>query len=93
MPPAVGRESGAGRERSPRMVPVFCASFLDVEPGLVFWTLITFVCLAFLLRWKAWGPILRAVDEREKSIREAVEGAKRDREEAQRLMDEHRDDA
>jgi F-type H+-transporting ATPase subunit b len=72
------------------MVPVFCASFLDVEPGLVFWTLITFICLAFLLRWKAWGPILRAVDEREKSIREAVEGAKRDREEAQRLMDEHR---
>jgi F-type H+-transporting ATPase subunit b len=72
------------------MVPVFCASFLDVEPGLVFWTLITFISLAVLLRWKAWGPILHAVDEREKRIREAVDGAKRDREEAQKLLEEHR---
>jgi F-type H+-transporting ATPase subunit b len=72
------------------MVPLFCASFLDVEPGLVFWTLITFGCLFVLLRWKAWGPILHAVEEREKGIREAVEGAKRDRGEAQKLLEEHR---
>jgi F-type H+-transporting ATPase subunit b len=72
------------------MVPVLCASFLDVEPGLVFWTLVTFVCLAVLLRWKAWGPILHAVEEREKRIQEAVETAKKDREESQRLLDEHR---
>ena len=72
------------------MTPVFCASFLDVEPGLVFWTLVTFVCLALLLRWKAWGPILHAIEEREKRIHESVEGAKKDREESQRLLDEHR---
>ena len=72
------------------MTPVFCASFLDVEPGLVFWTLITFGRLAFLLRWKAWGPILHAVEAREKGIRDAVEGAKVDRAEAQKLLEEHR---
>jgi F-type H+-transporting ATPase subunit b len=72
------------------MAPLFCASFLDIEPGLVFWTLVTFVCLAILLRWKAWGPLLHAVADREKRIHEAVEGAKKDREESQRLLDEHR---
>jgi len=72
------------------MAPLFCASFLDVEPGLVFWTLVTFICLAVLLRWKAWGPILHAIEDREKRIQEAVEGAKKDREESQRLLDEHR---
>src|ERR1700722_16609397 len=72
------------------MAPVFCASFLDVEPGLIFWTLVTFSSLAVLLRWKAWGPILHAIEEREKRIQEAVEGAKKDREESQRLLEEHR---
>ena len=94
--PSNGNGSGPlGPDRSPRslteMVPVLCASFLDVEPGLVFWTLVTFVCLAVLLRWKAWGRgSLHAVEEREKRIQEAVETAKKDREESQRLLDEHR---
>src|ERR1700722_9835072 len=72
------------------MAPLFAAGIMEVEPGLAFWTLVTFVLLFLLLRWKAWGPILHAVEEREKRMREAIEGAKRDREEAQRLLEEHR---
>lgn len=72
------------------MIPVFSAGIMDVEPGLVFWTLVTFGLLFFLLRWKVWGPILAAVEGREKHIRELVEGAKVDRDEARKLLEEHK---
>lgn len=72
------------------MAPVISAGLMDVEPGLIFWTLVTFGCLFFLLRWKAWGPILRAVEQREKTVSDAVASAKHDREEAAALLTEHR---
>jgi len=65
---------------------VFAASFLDVRPGLVFWTLVTFIIVAFLLRRMAWGPLLKAVEGREQKITEAIESAKRERAEAERLL-------
>ncbi|HVG62775.1 MAG TPA: F0F1 ATP synthase subunit B [Hyalangium sp.] len=65
---------------------VLAASFLEVRPGLIFWTLITFVLVFFVLRWKAWGPILALVDEREKQITSAIESAKRERAEAEKLL-------
>lgn len=72
------------------MAPLFATGIMDLEPGLVFWTLITFVCLALLLRWKAWGPIVAGLEAREKTIHDAVEGAKRERAEAQKLLEEHK---
>jgi F-type H+-transporting ATPase subunit b len=65
---------------------VLAAGFLDVRSGLIFWTLITFVLVFFVLRWKAWGPILALVDEREKQIAGAIESAKRERAEAEKLL-------
>ncbi len=72
------------------MAPVFAAGIMDLEPGLVVWTLITFICLAFVLRKFAWGPILAGLEAREHRIHAAVEGAKNDREESQRLLDDPR---
>jgi F-type H+-transporting ATPase subunit b len=43
--------------------------------GLFFWQVIIFVVLIFLLRKFAWGPILKAVNEREESIEEALNAA------------------
>ena len=69
------------------MLPtVLAANFLEVRPGLIFWTLITFVLVFFVLRWKAWGPILSLVEEREKQIASAIESAKRERAEAEKLL-------
>lgn len=62
----------------------------DVKPGLVFWTLVTFIIVAFVLRRSAWGPILKAVEEREKGIANAVESAKRERAEAEKLLGEQK---
>jgi F-type H+-transporting ATPase subunit b len=65
---------------------LLAASFLEVRPGLIFWTLITFVLVLVVLRWKAWGPILSLVEEREKQIASAIESAKRERAEAEKLL-------
>jgi F-type H+-transporting ATPase subunit b len=59
-------------------------------PGLMFWTWLVFLLLLFVLRKWAWGPILGALESREKRIQETLDGAARDREEASRLLDEHR---
>ncbi len=69
---------------------LLAASFMEIRPGLIFWTLITFALVAFVLRWKAWGPILSLVDEREKQIRNAVDAAKRERAEAEKLLAEQK---
>lgn len=61
-----------------------------LNPGLVVWTWIVFLTLLFVLRKWAWGPILGALEARERRIQEALDGAARDREEARRLLEEHR---
>ena len=67
------------------------SNLVDVRPGLIFWTLVTFFLVALLLRRVAWGPILKVVDEREKSIAASIESAKRERAEAERLLAEQKE--
>ena len=63
---------------------------LSPNPGLMVWTLVIFVVLFFVLRRFAFPPILEAVEARERALEEAIEGAKRDRDEANRLLAEQR---
>ncbi len=56
----------------------------DFSVGLFFWQTVLFVILLFLLRKFAWKPILNAVNEREDSIKEALDSA----EDAKRKMAE-----
>ena len=63
---------------------------LSPSYGLMAWTLIIFVVLAFILSRFAFGPITAAVRAREQALEEAINGAKRDREEAARLLEQHR---
>jgi F-type H+-transporting ATPase subunit b len=67
-------------------------SSLLIQPqfGTIFWTVVTFVILAVLLGRFAWKPLLAAVEARETGIRDAIEGARRGREEAERLLGEHK---
>ena len=67
------------------------SDLVAVRPGLIFWTLVTFILVALLLRRVAWGPILKVVDEREKSIAASIESAKRERAEAERLLAEQKE--
>ena len=59
--------------------------------GLIFWTTVTFALLVILLGRFAWKPLLGAIEERERSIRESLEQAKRDREEAASVLEQHRE--
>jgi F-type H+-transporting ATPase subunit b len=63
---------------------------LSASGGLMFWTLLIFVVVLIVLARFAFGPITAAVEAREKALEDAIEGAKRDREEATRVLAEHR---
>ncbi len=68
------------------LTPVLAAGLMDIKPGLTLWTAITFLILVVILSRFAWGPIIKMLDERERTIREAIEQAKRERAEAEKLL-------
>jgi F-type H+-transporting ATPase subunit b len=54
---------------------------LTPDIGLVAWSTIAFLTVLFILKKFAWGPILSALGEREKSITDALESAENARKE------------
>lgn len=48
---------------------------ISFDPGLIIWTTIIFTLLLIVLKKFAWKPILSAVDERNKSISDALKSA------------------
>jgi F-type H+-transporting ATPase subunit b len=54
---------------------------ISFDPGLIIWTTIIFTLLLIVLKKFAWKPILSAVDERNKSIEEALKSADKAKEE------------
>jgi len=55
------------------------------DVGLLFWTFISFAILFFLLKKFAWKPIVGTVNDREKSIKEALASAEAAKLEMQNL--------
>jgi F-type H+-transporting ATPase subunit b len=67
--------------------PVLAAGGLtQINPGLTLWAAITFLLLLVVLSRFAWGPIVKMLDAREKTIHEAIESAKKERAEAEKLL-------
>jgi len=66
-------------------------SLVDVNPGVVFWTTVTFILLLLILKKVAWKPILTALDQREASIRESIEKAEKAKEEAEKILLENKE--
>jgi F-type H+-transporting ATPase subunit b len=77
--PALAQESGSAK-----------VDLLSPNYGLMFWTLVIFAVLFFVLAKFAFGPITKAVEAREQALEDAIESAKRDRDEAARLLAEQR---
>lgn len=65
-------------------------SLISVNPGLIFWTVVTFIVLLIVLKKVAWKPILAALDQREAAIKESLEKAEKAKEEAQKVLDENK---
>jgi len=55
------------------------------DPGLIFWTWITFFVVLAILAWKAWGPMINALERREASIHGALEAAEKARQRSEEL--------
>ena len=61
------------------------------QPGLMIWTLVTFVLLLLILKRLAWKPMLEMLDKREKSISEALEKSEQARADAEKILTEQKD--
>ncbi len=62
----------------------------SINVGLMIWTVVIFTSLLIVLWRFAWGPILAAVEAREKGIQDALDEAKSRQEEAEKLLAEHK---
>jgi len=61
---------------------------LQLEPGMMIWTWVTFFVLFILLARIAWKPLLSAVDQREKSIGDSLKKAEEAKSEAEKMLEE-----
>ena len=64
---------------------------LNLDPGMIIWTWITFLTVLVILSKVALKPILGAIENREKTIREDLAQAQQQREEAQQLLEKHKE--
>lgn len=64
---------------------------LSVDTTLLWGTLVVFALFAWILGKFAWGPLLKIVDEREKTIREQVDSAQQAAAEAKDLLAQHQE--
>ncbi len=78
--PVLGSE-GAGGE----------TTLFTGDLGNIIWSLLTFAAVLFVLGKFAWGPILRALQKREDFIRNSLEQAKQDRDQAEARLKEYSD--
>lgn len=63
---------------------------LDPNMGLMVWTLVVFIGLMWVLKRFAFKPLFAAVEERERALADAIDGARRDREASAALLAEQK---
>jgi F-type H+-transporting ATPase subunit b len=63
---------------------------LDINPGLIIWTIITFVLLVIVLGKFAWKPLLHALHSREQEIADSLKKAEEAKKDAERMMQENK---
>lgn len=66
------------------------ASPFEVNFGIFFWTWVVFIALFFVLKRYAWPAIVRATEERERSIQEHLAKAEEANARAERLAEENK---
>ena len=58
--------------------------WLMPNTGLTLWSIVTFLVLLTLLRWKAWGPLMDALDARAEQIEDSLTKAEKVSEQAEK---------
>jgi F-type H+-transporting ATPase subunit b len=72
------------------LVPLAANSLIKPYPGLMIWTLVCFLIVYLVLRRFAFGRIQKVIDERRERILHSIDQAEQARDEAARLLEEHR---
>ncbi len=62
---------------------------LNPNPGLIIWTIVTFVLLLLILRKVAWKPLLEILFKREESVKSALDKAEKAQSDAERIFREN----
>jgi F-type H+-transporting ATPase subunit b len=84
--PAAASETGHAPAASHAEQP----NILEIQPTLATWTAVVFVVLMLVL-WKfAWGPLSKALHDREHFMEDSLHRAEQARAEGERLLAEHR---
>ena len=81
-----GPYTGLAQEEGPLWDTLFA-----VDSGLAVWTVLTFLTLLAVLARYAWKPLMAALDAREEGIQGNIDEAKRQREEAEALIAQYRE--
>ena len=63
---------------------------LEINPGLILWTIVTFIILLVVLRAVAWKPLLGALTAREEKIRTSLQRTEQAQQEAEKLLKENK---
>lgn len=64
---------------------------LQINPGLLIWTVVTFLLVVFIL-WKfVWGAVLNALDQRADKIQGDLERAEKARADAESVLAEYKE--
>ena len=63
--------------------------WLSFDPGLFMWTIVTFLIVLMLLKWKAWSPLMSALDKRAEDINNALSAAERAKEDAEKASQDY----
>jgi F-type H+-transporting ATPase subunit b len=66
-------------------------NIMSVDRTLFVATLVAFGVFAWILAKFAWGPLLKIVDEREKTVREQVESAEKAAADAKSMLAQHQE--
>ena len=72
-------------------LPLLAGGLTDIDWMLSLFTVILFVLFVLVLSKFAWGPLLSAIDEPEKSIRGAIEDSRKQNAEAAALLAQHKE--
>ena len=64
---------------------------LNPNPGLIFWTAISFLIVMLILSKFAWGPIVSMLEEREKGIQSAIDRAHSAKDEAESILKKNKE--
>ena len=66
-------------------------SLFSIDFGLAFWNVLTFLTLLLVLGVFGWRPMMAALAAREKGIQDNIDDARRQRDEAEALLAEYRE--